>query len=173
MDVRLPVGTLITPLSCEEDAYSTELLYSMNDKKRGTTLFYSLREKIEMGMSHGDRLSSPMFRALPFPPLTSPPGSCTITVRSPMGTNLYIEAWLAADISLLKEALMGVFRCSAEQMRFFLPDGLPHSPLPDRTWIRRLPIIGNTRLLYLVVMDEVPKQVRIRVPIKGMSHEVL
>ena len=105
-----------------------------------------------------------MFRALPFPPLTSPPGSCTITIRSPMGTNLYIEAWLAADVSLMKEALMAVFRCSAEQMRFFLPDGLPHSPLPDRTWIRCLPVIGNTRLVYLVVMDEVPKRVRICLP---------
>jgi len=113
-----------------------------------------------------------MFRALPFPPLTSPPGSCTITIRSPMGTNLYIEAWLAADVSLMKEALMAVFRCSAEQMRFFLPDGLPHSPLPDRTWIRCLPVIGNTRLVYLVVMDDVPKRVRIRVPIRGMSCEV-
>ena len=130
-------------------------------------------------MSHGDPLSLSialllsMFRALPFPPLTSPPGSCTITIRSPMGTNLYIEAWLAADVSLMKEALMAVFRCSAEQMRFFLPDGLlARSPLPDHTWIRRLPVIGNTRLVYLVVMDEVPKRVRIRVPIRGMSREV-
>jgi hypothetical protein len=113
-----------------------------------------------------------MFRALPFPPLTSPPGSCTITIRSLMGNDLYIEAWLAADVSLMKEALMAVFRCSAEQMCFFLPDGLPHSPLADHTWIRRLPIIGNTRLVYLVVMDEVPKRVRIQVPIRGMSREV-
>ena len=83
-----------------------------------------------------------------------------------MGTNLYIEAWLAADVSLMKEALMAVFRCSAEQMRFFLPDGLlVRSPLPDRTWIRCLPVIGNTRLVYLVVMDEVPKRVRIQVPV--------
>ncbi len=116
--------------------------------------------------------SATMFRALPFPPLSSPPGSCTITVRSPMGTNLYIEAWLAADVSLMKEALMAVFRCSAEQMRFFLPDGLPHSPLSDRTWIRCLPVIGNTRLVYLVVMDEVPKRVRIRVPIRALSSSM-
>jgi hypothetical protein len=115
-----------------------------------------------------------MFRALPFPPLTSPPGSCTITIRSPMGTNLYIEAWLAADVSLMKEALMAVFRCSAEQMRFFLPDGLlARSPLPDRTWIRCLPIIGNTRLVYLVVMDEVPKRVRIQVPVKTLCGGIL
>ena len=114
-----------------------------------------------------------MFRALPFPPLVSPPGSCTITVRSPMGTDLYVEAWLAADVSLLKEALMAVFHCSAEQMRFFLPDGLlTRSPLPDCTWIRRLPVIGNTRLVYLVVMDDVPKKVRIRVPIRAMSSSM-
>jgi hypothetical protein len=147
--------------------------------KRGVTPFFmgegcgSLREKIEMGSPMAIHCPSRiMFRALPFPPLSSPPGSCTITVRSPMGANLYIEAWLAADVSLMKEALMAVFRCSAEQMRFFLPDGLPHSPLPDRTWIRCLPVIGNTRLVYLVVMDDAPKRVRIRVPIRGMAREV-
>lgn len=112
-----------------------------------------------------------MFRALPFPPLSSPPGSCTITVRSLMGTDLYVEAWLAADVSLLKEALMAVFHCSAEQMRFFLPDGLlVRSPLPDRTWIRCLPVIGNTRLVYLVVMDDVPKRVRICLPVNALSR---
>jgi len=90
-----------------------------------------------------------------------------------MGTDLYVEAWLAADVSLLKEALMAVFHCSAEQMRFFLPDGLlTRSPLPDCTWIRRLPVIGNTRLVYLVVMDDVPKKVRIRVPIRAMSSSM-
>jgi hypothetical protein len=68
----------------------------------------------------------------------------------------------------MKEALMAVFRCSAEQMRFFLPNGLPHSPLPDRTWIRCLPVIGNTRLVYLVVMDDAPKRVRIRVPVETL-----
>jgi len=135
-----------------------------------------------------------MFRALPCPPLVSPPGSCTITVRSPMGTDLYVEAWLAADVSLLKEALMAVFHCSAEQMRFFLPDGLLIGlskgegygvkenrrfstsdacvSIPDHTWIRRLPVIGNTRLVYLVVMDEVPKKVRIRVPIRAISSSM-
>ena len=107
-----------------------------------------------------------MFRALPFAPLVSPAGSCTITIRSLMGTDLYVEAWLAADLSLLKEALTPVFRCSAEQMNFFLPASLPsRTPLPEHTWIRRLPIIGNTRLIYLAVEDEAPKRVRILVPV--------
>ena len=110
-----------------------------------------------------------MFRSLPFAPLVSPPGSCTITVRSLLGTDLYIEAWLAADLSLLKEALMSVFRCSAEQMNFFLPASLPASlptrtPLHVHTWIRRLPIIGNTRLVYLAIEDDAPKRARIIVP---------
>ena len=114
-----------------------------------------------------------MFRSLPFAPLVSPPGSCTITVRSLMGTDLYVEAWLAADISLLKEALMSVFRCSAEQMSFFLPASLfasypSRSPLPDYTWIRRLPIIGNTRLVYLAIEDAAPKRVRIIVPVEAL-----
>jgi hypothetical protein len=89
-----------------------------------------------------------------------------------MGTDLYVEAWLAADISLLKEALMSVFRCSAEQMNFFLPASLPsRSPLPDHTWIRRLPIIGNTRLVYLAVEDDAPKKVRILVPAETIHRK--
>jgi len=98
-----------------------------------------------------------------------------------METDLYVEAWLAADISLLKEALMAVFHCSAEQMRFFLPDGLARPftregygdacvSIPDRTWIRCLPVIGNTRLVYLVVMDDVPKRVRICLPVNALSR---
>ena len=122
-----------------------------------------------------------MFCSLPFAPLVSPPGSCTITVRSLLGTDLYVEAWLAADLSLLKEALMPVFRCSAEQMNFFLPASLPASffaslpaslfaslptrtPLHVHTWIRRLPVIGNTRLVYLAIEDDAPKRARIIVP---------
>jgi hypothetical protein len=93
-----------------------------------------------------------------------------------MGTDLYVEAWLAADISLLKEALMSVFRCSAEQMNFFLPASLPaslpsRSPLPDYTWIRRLPIIGNTRLVYLAIEDDAPKRVRILVPVETIHRK--
>lgn len=113
-----------------------------------------------------------MFRALPFAPLVSPPGSCTITIRSLMGTDLYIEAWLAADISLLKEALMSVFRCSAEQMSFFLPASLfTRTPLHDHTWIRRLPVIGNTRLVYLAIEDDAPKHVRIVIPAGTIHHK--
>ena len=121
-----------------------------------------------------------MFRSLPFAPLVSPHGSCTITVRSLMGTDLYVEAWLAADISLLKEALMSVFRCSAEQMNFFLPASLfaslaaslpSRSPLPDYTWIRRLPVIGNTRLVYLAIEDDAPKRVRIVVPAETIHRK--
>ena len=125
-----------------------------------------------------------MFCSLPFAPLVSPPGSCTITVRSLLGTDLYVEAWLAADLSLLKEALMPVFRCSAEQMNFFLPASLfaslpaslpashpSRTPLHIHTWIRRLPIIGNTRLIYLAIEDEAPKRVRIVVPAETIHRK--
>ena len=125
-----------------------------------------------------------MFRALPFAPLVSPPGSCTITVRSLMGTDLYVEAWLAADLSLLKEALMPVFHCSAEQMNFFLPASLfaslpaslfashpSRTPLHIHTWIRRLPVIGNTRLIYLAIEDEAPNHVRILVPAETIHRK--
>ena len=97
-----------------------------------------------------------------------------------MGTDLYVEAWLAADLSLLKEALMPVFHCSAEQMNFFLPASLPASffashpsrtPLHIHTWIRRLPIIGHTRLIYLAIEDEAPKRVRILVPAETIHRK--
>lgn len=105
-----------------------------------------------------------MFHIIRSPPPVMPFGSCLLTLRSPLGTDLHLLAWLAADVSLLKEALMSLFHCPAEQISL-LSTSL--EPIPDRTWIRQIPLTGPTRFVYLAIMDTiVPKQVRIQVPVE-------
>jgi len=90
-----------------------------------------------------------MFRMISHP-VPAPFGSCVLTLRSPVGTDLHLLAWLAADVSLLKDALVGFFHCSADDMSFLSPSLVP---LPDRTWIRHLPVMGPSRLIYLAILD--------------------
>lgn len=89
-----------------------------------------------------------MFRILPSLPQVSPYGSGVLSLRSVMGDEIMVEACLAADLSLLKHAIQPIFCVPVEQIHLF---GSCFEPLPDSTWIRRLPVTDEKRILYVMV----------------------
>ena len=102
-----------------------------------------------------------MFRLLYSLPQVSPYGSCTISLRSLLGDTILIQGWLAADLSLLKEAIQPIFCVPVEQILLFGPS---LEPLSDQTWIRRIPITNGTRVIYTIV------DITIQVPQKRSTY---